>query len=76
MRAAQGIQRGCHYCTRTPPPVSKPVPPQSLTKATFWSGQQTSRLGQYFGAQGVGGLCVLPHGRPRVHRAVPRVQWE
>lgn len=26
--------------------VSKPVPPQSLTKATFWSGQQTSQLGQ------------------------------
>lgn len=38
-----------HCCTRTLPWVSKPVPPQSLTKATFWSGQQTSQLGQSCG---------------------------
>lgn len=63
VQAAQGIQRGCPSCTRTPP-SSKLVPPQSLTKATFWSGQQTSQLGQYFGAQGVGGLSVPHTGGP------------
>lgn len=64
VQAVQGIQRGCHCCTRTLLPVSKPVPLQSLTKATFWPGQQTSWLGQYFGAQGVGGLSVPHTGGP------------
>lgn len=29
-----------------PPPVSKPVPPQSLMKSTFWSEQQINQLGE------------------------------
>lgn len=48
-----------------PAPVSKPVPPQSLAKAAFWSGQQASQLGQYYRAWGE----PLPPQKPRVDRA-------
>lgn len=56
---------------------TSPPPPQSLTKATFWSGRQTSGLGQYCGVWGgkQGAECP-PHRRPRVDKAGLRVRGE
>lgn len=71
MQAAQGRAVAAASQGHIYPARSKPVPPQSLMKAAFWSQQQTGRLGQYCMPRG--SLESFPHRKSRVDRTGLRV---
>lgn len=74
VQAVQGIQRGCHCCTRTLLPASL-FPYSPLRKPPSGQGSRPAGWVSTLGPRGRRTECS-PHRRPRVHRAVPRVQWE